>query len=59
MPLEGGMAHHGGDVCELVVFCFPKAFQTVFFVLAGNHLALDILTAIDGHDRQLFDKLLW
>jgi hypothetical protein len=53
------MAHHGGDVCELVVFCFPQAFQTVFFVLAGNHLALDILTAIDGHDHQLFDKLLW
>ncbi len=34
-------------------------YKWEFFVPAGTDLAVNSLTAIGGHDRQLFNKLLW
>ena len=36
-----------------------KPSEREFFVPAGTDLGVKLLTAIDGHDRQFFNELLW
>ncbi len=43
MPLDGKMAHHGGDVCVVCVFASKKSSEREFFVLAGTHLGVKLL----------------
>ena len=45
MPLDGKMAHHGGDVCVMCVSLaksLPR--EREFFVYAGTHLAVKLLS---------------
>jgi len=43
MTLEGKTAHHGGDVCVLVL-ASQKPPKREFFVPAGTHLGVKLLS---------------
>ena len=49
MPLDRKTAHHGGDVCVMcdgdVCFASIKSSEQEFFVLAGMHIGVKLLTA--------------
>ena len=60
MTLEGKTAHRGGDVCVMCVSLAKSLPRGSFFVPAGTHLAVKLLTAqpLGAHVcAQLFNEL--
>jgi hypothetical protein len=45
MPLDGKMAHCGENFCAMCVSLAKKSSEGAFFVPAGTHLDVKLLTA--------------
>ena len=47
MPLDGKVAHHGGDVCVMCI-CYQTVFRAGVFVPAGMHSGVKLLFWREG-----------